>query len=86
VQTNIYLTPASNQGFRTHYDNHDVMVVQVEGEKLWRFYNSFAIPEAGQVVCIGANSGITVEFDMIKDLQTEYLWCRLSEIMADEKV
>jgi bifunctional lysine-specific demethylase and histidyl-hydroxylase NO66 len=48
VQTNIYLTPASNQGFRTHYDNHDVMVVQVEGEKLWRFYNSFAIPYRGE--------------------------------------
>lgn len=48
VQTNIYLTPPSNQGFRTHYDNHDVMVVQVEGEKLWRFYNSFAIPYRGE--------------------------------------
>lgn len=38
VQTNIYLTPPSAQGFRTHYDNHDVFVIQVEGEKLWRFY------------------------------------------------
>lgn len=54
VQTNIYLTPASNQGFRTHYDNHDVMVVQVEGEKLWRFYNSFATPYRGE----GFNSNV----------------------------
>lgn len=39
IQTNIYLTPPNSQGFRTHYDNHDVFVVQVEGEKLWRIYN-----------------------------------------------
>ena len=39
VQTNIYLTPPNNQGFRTHYDDHDVFVLQVEGEKLWRIYD-----------------------------------------------
>lgn len=38
VQTNIYLTPPHAQGFRTHYDNHDVFVVQVSGEKTWRLY------------------------------------------------
>jgi hypothetical protein len=38
VQTNIYLTPPNAQGFRTHYDNHDVLVIQVEGEKAWRLY------------------------------------------------
>lgn len=39
VQTNIYLTPPNAQGFRTHYDNHDVFVIQVEGEKAWRLYD-----------------------------------------------
>jgi len=39
VQTNVYLTPPSAQGFRTHYDNHDVLVIQVEGEKAWRLYD-----------------------------------------------
>lgn len=39
VQTNLYLTPANAQGFRTHYDNHDVIVIQVEGEKAWRLYD-----------------------------------------------
>lgn len=39
VQTNIYLTPANAQGFRTHYDNHDVFVLQIEGEKAWRLYD-----------------------------------------------
>src|SRR5262249_14351242 len=39
VQTNIYLTPPNAQGFRTHYDNHDVFVLQIEGEKDWRLYD-----------------------------------------------
>ncbi len=36
VQTNLYLTPPGQQGFATHFDNHDVFVIQVEGEKAWR--------------------------------------------------
>jgi hypothetical protein len=40
VQTNIYLTPPNAQGFQTHYDNHCVLVLQVEGEKRWRLYDS----------------------------------------------
>ncbi|MEJ0059228.1 MAG: cupin domain-containing protein [Terricaulis sp.] len=39
VQTNIYLTPPNAQGFRTHFDNHDVFVIQISGEKLWRLYD-----------------------------------------------
>ncbi len=39
VQTNIYLTPPNAQGFRTHYDAHDVFVLQIAGEKRWRLYN-----------------------------------------------
>jgi bifunctional lysine-specific demethylase and histidyl-hydroxylase NO66 len=38
VQANLYLTPPNAQGFRTHYDNHDVLVVQIAGEKRWRLY------------------------------------------------
>lgn len=39
-QTNIYLTPPGGQGFRTHYDNHDVFVLQIEGDKAWRLYDN----------------------------------------------
>jgi ribosomal protein L16 Arg81 hydroxylase len=39
MQTNLYLTPPSAQGFKTHYDNHDVLVIQIAGEKAWRLYN-----------------------------------------------
>ena len=38
TQTNIYLTPPSSQGFRPHWDTHDVFVLQVEGGKRWRIY------------------------------------------------
>ncbi len=40
VQTNIYLTPPNAQGFHTHYDTHDVLVLQVEGTKRWRLYDT----------------------------------------------
>jgi len=40
VQTNIYMTPAGSQGFKAHYDSHDVVVLQVEGTKEWRFYDT----------------------------------------------
>lgn len=39
VQTNLYLTPPNAQGFRTHYDNHDVFVLQMSGQKAWRLYD-----------------------------------------------
>ena len=38
VQTNIYLTPGSSQGFNTHYDDHDVFIIQLSGIKKWRLY------------------------------------------------
>ncbi len=40
VQTNVYLTPPDSQGFPSHFDNHDVLVMQVEGRKHWRLYNT----------------------------------------------
>lgn len=40
VQTNIYLTPGTSQGFRPHFDNHDVFVLQVFGSKKWKIYDS----------------------------------------------
>jgi len=39
LQTNCYLTPPGATGFRTHYDNHDVFILQVSGSKSWRLYD-----------------------------------------------
>ena len=38
VGVNAYLTPAGNRGFATHYDTHDVFVLQVGGRKRWRVH------------------------------------------------
>ncbi|MEH1130693.1 cupin domain-containing protein [Micromonospora sp. CPCC 206061] len=38
LQVNAYLTPSGNQGFATHYDTHDVFVLQVDGRKHWRVH------------------------------------------------
>ncbi len=40
VQANVYLTPKKSQGFRPHYDSHDVFVLQVEGRKHWLVYDT----------------------------------------------
>lgn len=40
-QTNIYLTPGGNsQGFKAHYDSHDVFVLQVTGRKKWKIFDT----------------------------------------------
>ena len=39
-QTNIYLSPPNAQGFKIHYDTHDVFVLQVAGAKDWRVYDT----------------------------------------------
>jgi ribosomal protein L16 Arg81 hydroxylase len=36
VGANLYLTPRNAQGFRPHVDSHDVVIVQIHGEKEWR--------------------------------------------------
>lgn len=46
VQANIYLTPPGAQGFRVHYDTHDVLVLQVAGEKRWRIWDDTPVPFA----------------------------------------
>jgi ribosomal protein L16 Arg81 hydroxylase len=46
VQANIYLTPPGAQGFRTHFDTHDVLVLQVSGRKDWRVWSDCIMPHA----------------------------------------
>jgi lysine-specific demethylase/histidyl-hydroxylase NO66 len=38
VQANSYYTPRRAQGFAVHHDTHDVLVLQVAGEKDWLVY------------------------------------------------
>ncbi len=46
VQCNVYLTPHDAQGFRAHYDTHDVLILQVQGEKHWRYWPTPCVPFA----------------------------------------
>ncbi len=63
-QTNLYLTPPDAQGFPTHFDNHDVFVMQVEGEKLWKLYNvPLDTPYRGERY----NSGIHMRGDCVAE-------------------
>lgn len=49
TQVNAYLTPAGSQGFPRHFDDHDVLVIQVEGTKAWRVWSDpVNLPLAGQ--------------------------------------
>ncbi|MDE2970720.1 MAG: hypothetical protein OXU35_00315 [Acidobacteriota bacterium] len=49
VQTNIYLTPPQAQGFKPHWDTHDVFVLQVSGRKHWSVYDTkVTLPLKGQ--------------------------------------
>ncbi len=38
VQINAYITPPDSQGFASHYDTHDVFVLQVAGSKRWTIH------------------------------------------------
>jgi lysine-specific demethylase/histidyl-hydroxylase NO66 len=38
VQVNAYVTPRQSQGFDAHYDVHDVLVLQITGEKRWTIH------------------------------------------------
>ena len=38
TQTNVYLTPPDATGFGIHYDDHDVLVIQIAGAKAWEIY------------------------------------------------
>ena len=49
VQTNIYFTPPHAQGFKPHWDTHDVFVLQIAGAKDWSMYDTkVTLPLKGQ--------------------------------------
>ncbi|HEY8615174.1 cupin domain-containing protein [Phenylobacterium sp.] len=39
-QANLYACWGTSQGFDVHWDDHDVLIVQVEGRKHWRLYGA----------------------------------------------
>ena len=66
VQTNVYLTPADAQGFKPHWDTHDVFVLQISGTKRWFIYDTkVKLPLRGQRFKRGISPGeLAGEFEL----------------------
>ena len=39
IQANAYITPPRSQGLTPHFDDHDVLILQIRGSKLWHLYD-----------------------------------------------
>jgi hypothetical protein len=49
VHANVYITPANAAGFASHYDTHEVFVLQIAGRKHWRIRDpSIPLPHRSQ--------------------------------------
>ncbi len=44
TQVNGYITPPGSQGFAPHHDDHDVLILQIQGSKIWHLYDDAAVP------------------------------------------
>jgi hypothetical protein len=39
TQVNAYITPPQSTGLAPHFDDHDVLILQIQGSKIWHLYN-----------------------------------------------
>jgi hypothetical protein len=44
IQVNAYVTPPGQQGLLAHFDDHDVLILQCQGSKVWHVYEGADIP------------------------------------------
>jgi hypothetical protein len=66
-QVNAYLTPPNARGFGLHYDTHDVFVLQIQGAKHWRIFNSpLILPLPSQKYQANQHNSLDIieEFDL----------------------
>ena len=40
AQVNAYITPPQSSGLVPHYDDHDVLILQIQGSKTWDLYSA----------------------------------------------
>ena len=43
TQVNAYITPPGSQGFVAHHDDHDVLILQIRGSKIWHLYDGIDV-------------------------------------------
>jgi hypothetical protein len=65
ARVNVYLTPPNACGFRKHYDDHDVLILQGEGKKEWNIFPPIPV--------------LPVERTLLSQLQRGVLGFRLSD-------
>jgi hypothetical protein len=44
IQVNAYITAPATQGLIPHYDDHDVLILQIQGSKIWHLYDGPDVP------------------------------------------
>ena len=44
AKVNAYVTPPESQGFVPHYDDHDGLILQIQGSKIWHLYDADVPP------------------------------------------
>jgi ribosomal protein L16 Arg81 hydroxylase len=44
IQVNTYITPPGRTGLAPHYDDHDVLILQIQGSKTWHLYLGADVP------------------------------------------
>jgi hypothetical protein len=60
VNANVYVTPPGTQGLAPHVDSHDVLVLQVAGEKTWSFGTAVEDRRSPDVVRIPLEEPVTL--------------------------
>ena len=54
AKVNAYVTPPGSQGFIAHYDEHDVLILQIHGSKIWHLYSGADVSPSAM------HSGVTI--------------------------
>jgi hypothetical protein len=44
IQVNAYITAPESQGLIPHFDDHDVLILQIQGSKIWHLYDGPDVP------------------------------------------
>jgi hypothetical protein len=66
IGSHLYLTPPHSTGLEPHYDNHDVVVLQVEGTKRWKIYGALQdFPVEMQVGSVARTALPALEHDLL---------------------
>jgi bifunctional lysine-specific demethylase and histidyl-hydroxylase NO66 len=91
MQANSYYTPRGSQGFAVHHDTHDVLILQVAGEKRWLLYDPlFELPLKHQRYskALGDHGEPTDDF-VLRAGDTLYLprgWLHQAETSAEDSL